>query len=463
MENETRVGVYARISDDRDGQQTATARQLEDCHSFAERRGWTVAEVFEDVDISAFDARARRPGFLRMLEALRHGEIDGVLVWKLDRLTRQQRDLVRVMEACEPHKAFIASVTEPINTADNMGQFVAELLVAQARMESANTSMRQRRKAREQRERGVPPSNGRRCFGYDARYATIIEAEAVLLREARDRVLAGESLRSICQDWEVRGVLTTGGKPWRTQFLRRILMTPTLAAYRELDGTLYPGLWQPIFTIEEHRRLKEFFGLRSGTKRPATVGLLTGYIRCSNCGGRMFSSRREDRARRYICRKTPGTGACGKMSILADPLEAVVAEMLVVAVDEASLRTRLTAKDERDDGLFAAIRTDEEALESLARDYYVERLLSRDEFLAARTALSARLETNRERLAKGTNGKLVGRFAGRPGLLRDAWDGATLEWRRSLLAALVEHFEIRPGKPGRLPFDAERVYPVWKY
>ena len=138
---------------------------MEDCRAFAERNGGEVADVFEDVDISAFSIKAKRPEFLRMPDALRSGELDGVLVWKLDRLTRQQRDLVRVMEACEVHKAFIASVTEPINTADNIGQFVAELLVAQARMESANTSLRQRRKAKEQREHGVPPSNGRRCRG----------------------------------------------------------------------------------------------------------------------------------------------------------------------------------------------------------------------------------------------------------------------------------------------------------
>ncbi len=55
------------------------------------------------------------------------------------------------MEACEANKAFIASVMEPIDTRESYGQFVAELLVAQARMESANSSARQRRKAQEQR------------------------------------------------------------------------------------------------------------------------------------------------------------------------------------------------------------------------------------------------------------------------------------------------------------------------
>src|SRR5438874_392404 len=111
-----RVGLYTRISEDRDGQQTATARQREDCHGFAQRKGWEVAEEFEDVDISAFSTKVRRPEFERMLVSLRTGDIDRLVVWKLDRLTRQQRDLARVVEACEPRKAFVASVTEPIDT-----------------------------------------------------------------------------------------------------------------------------------------------------------------------------------------------------------------------------------------------------------------------------------------------------------------------------------------------------------
>ncbi len=80
--------------------------------------------------MSAFKAAVHRPEFERLLNALRSEEIGGVVVWKLDRLTRQQRDLVRVMEACEAQKAFIASASEPIDTREPHGQFVAELLVA---------------------------------------------------------------------------------------------------------------------------------------------------------------------------------------------------------------------------------------------------------------------------------------------------------------------------------------------
>ena len=253
---QVRIGIYARISEDRDGQQTATARQLEDCRAFAARKGWEVADEFEDIDTSAFKTNVKRPEFVRMLASLRSGEINGVVVWKLDRLSRQQRDFVRVTEACEAHKAFIASVMEPIDTSQSYGQFIAELLVAQARMESANTSARQTRKALEQREQGLPPSNGRRCFGYTRGYTAIVPEEAALLREARDRLYAGESMRGVCFDFQVRGVVSTAGNAWRTQILKRLLLSSTLSGQREHEGRLFQGTWEPIFAPEDTERLR---------------------------------------------------------------------------------------------------------------------------------------------------------------------------------------------------------------
>ena len=159
-----RVGIYARISDDRDGQQTATARQRQDCEAYSKLMRWDVADYFEDVDVSAYSLKARRPEFERMVEALRVGEIDGVVCWKLDRLTSQHRDLARILDLCQSAGTFVASATESLNTRDVSGQMVAEILTSVARQESANTSLRLRRKARELAEQGVPPSNGKRCL-----------------------------------------------------------------------------------------------------------------------------------------------------------------------------------------------------------------------------------------------------------------------------------------------------------
>jgi site-specific DNA recombinase len=461
-----RVGIYARISEDRDGQQTATARQLKDAREFAERKGWIVVDEFEDIDTSAFKTNVKRPEFLRMLDSLRVGEIDGVLVWKLDRLTRQQRDLARVMEACEVHKAFVASVSEPIDTHENYGQFVAELLVAQARMESANTSARQRRKAQEMREEGRPPSVGRRCFGYALDLSMIVPEEAALLRDARDSLLAGESLRGVVQEWNVRGVRTTRGAEWRTQYLSRLLASPTLCAEREHEGLRYPGTWPAIFTPNDTERLRRLFAGHAGAgrKRSPTVNLLSGVLRCGACGEGMYGSRTSDGKRRYVCHKRPGSPACGSLTTMAVPVEEAVAELVFAAVDGEALARALHERTDHDDGLAGLVRDDEAALKLLSMDYYDSHVITRDEFFAAREPLVKRLEANRERLSRRDRGGLLHRFTGSSDVLRNAWTNGNLEFRRAIVGGLLERVELLPAsKKGRSPFDVGRVRPRWRY
>ena len=84
----TRVAVYARSSSDRDGNQTSTDRQVVACRLLAEARCWEESSEYVDVDLSAYKA-VTRPRYEALLAAIRGGEIDGVVVWKLDRLVRR--------------------------------------------------------------------------------------------------------------------------------------------------------------------------------------------------------------------------------------------------------------------------------------------------------------------------------------------------------------------------------------
>ena len=459
-----RIGIYARISEDRDGHQTATARQLDDCRAPVERRGWEVADIFEDVDISAYSLKATRPEFERLLLALRHGDIDGVVIWKLDRLTRQQRDLVRVMEACQAHKAFLASVVEGIDTRETVGQFVAELLVAQARMESANTSIRTTRKAAEMAKQGRPPG-ARRCFGYEKGYGAMVPDEAVLIRDARDRIYAGESLNSIAMEWERREVRTREGNLWRAPHLKGLLMLATLSAQREHEGKLYPGSWPAILSPDDTQRLRAILNRNSGRHvRSARKYLLTGFLRCGLCEQRMSARARDRDSRRYVCATGPGVPNCGKLSSLAEPLEAAVAEMVFAAVDGTALAAALQSKSSDNSDVLALVRGDEAALEELNEDYYVKRLLARDEFMSARATLTRRLEANRAKLSRRDTGHVLGGFLGRSDALREAWAAGSLDWRRSVIGALLDRVVVKPAEQkGRKPFDPGRIVPVWRY
>jgi hypothetical protein len=130
-----------------------------------------------------------------------------------------------------------------------------------------------------------------------------------------------------------------------------------------------------------------------------------------------------------------------------------------------SVRPRLRWRGgEQDDGLGDIIRRHEAKLETLSRDFDAGKLLPREEFMAARTELMKRLEANRAILARRDRRGVVGAFVGASGSLRAAWATGSLEWRRSVVGALLERVEIAPTTvKGRQPFDVGRVKPVWRF
>jgi site-specific DNA recombinase len=125
-----RAAIYARISSDREGDGLAIGRQLDDCERLAVERGWRVIERYVDQDVSAFKSRVR-PAYRQMLTDLRAGLIDGVVVYHLDRLHRQPRELEEFFDVCKAAGIDdLATVTGRINLADPDGQFQARILGA---------------------------------------------------------------------------------------------------------------------------------------------------------------------------------------------------------------------------------------------------------------------------------------------------------------------------------------------
>lgn len=460
-----RAAVYVRISRNPDGTSEAPTRQLEDCRRYVETRGWTLAETFVDDDVSAF-RRVRRPGFDALIAAIKAGEIDAVVCWRMDRLARQTRDLVRLSDVCEAARASIIGVADGVDTSTTAGRFVSELLVAMAKQESANTSLRVKRAQLDAARRGRPKSGGRRLFGYEKGRHAIIEPEAALVREAVERVILGQSLRSIATDWHARGVLTSFGNAWQPPILRRLVMSPAIAGLQEVDGALVRGEWPAIITEAQHRRAYAI--VTDPSRRNTGLGaprsyLLTGIIHCAKCGVRLVGRVGSDGRRRYICTRRPGVDACAGVARIAVNVEDTVKAMLIEATRGVNIARLLVKPAEVDTaGLAEVVRADEEALTALAHDHYVARLIGRAEFISARAALTARLEANRRQLATTTGAGVMAGVLDVGAELEARWDAESLQWRREVVETLVERVTLASAGRGR-PFSPELVAVVWKF
>src|SRR6266550_6989798 len=219
-----RAGIYARISSDREGDNLAISRQLADCEQLAARRGWKVVERYVDSDISAYSGK-RRPEYQRMLEDVDTGVVAAVVVYHADRLHRHPRELEDFIDLCQRKQTKLATVSGDLDLSTHDGQLLARITGAVARKESDDKSRRIRRKHEELAAAGRVSGGGTRPFGYETDKRTLRPDEAEIIRDCATRVLAGDSLRSICKDLNERGIFTVTGKQWSTQTLRRLLMS----------------------------------------------------------------------------------------------------------------------------------------------------------------------------------------------------------------------------------------------
>ncbi|HEV2173868.1 MAG TPA: recombinase family protein, partial [Nitrospira sp.] len=80
------VAIYTRVSREDTEEPQSTRRQERACREFARMRNWDVADVWEDVDVSAYSRDVIRPAYNDLLRIVAGGRVNGVLVWKLDRL-----------------------------------------------------------------------------------------------------------------------------------------------------------------------------------------------------------------------------------------------------------------------------------------------------------------------------------------------------------------------------------------
>lgn len=458
------AAVYVRISEDREGAGLGVKRQEADCRALAAQVGWGIADVYVDNDLSAYSGKPR-PGYRRLLEDLGTGTVDAVLAWHTDRLHRAPAELEEFIRVCDTRGVEVRTVKAgELDLGTASGRMVARILGDVARHESEHKAERIRRKHLELAEAGKVVGGGSRPFGFEPDRRTLRESEAELIREAARRVLSGDSLRGICADWNRRGVVTSTGGPWRQQVLRRLLMSGRIAGWREHRGVLVaPAEWPAIVERETVDRLRARLADPSRrTARPdARRYLLSGgLLRCGLCARPLRARPRVDHVRRYVCPSGPMYGGCGGMAIVAEPLEDLVTERVLDVLDSPVVEAQARRLAEgTTDALVETLGADQRALEQLALDYYRDRLISRDEYLAARGPLERRIESARRRLAESTGDRVLESVRS---IARTRWPEIGFDQRRAILAALIESITIDRGRRGLNRFDPGRVEIRWR-
>ena len=459
------VAVYARISSD-DGQALGVSRQLEDCRKLAASLGWLVGEEYVDNDISAYSGK-HRPEYERMLVDLADGARDAVIVYHVDRLTRRPIELEQFLDVLTAARVrqvrFVAGGDLDIGNGD--GLMVLRMLLAVAANESATKSRRVKRKMEQNATAGLPHGGYRRPFGYAEDKVTIVPAEADAIRTLAERYVAGESLRSLATWLATEGVTTVGGGPWRTPTLRALLASGRIAGLRDHQGqVLGPAVWEPIITEQTRARILARMSEQSRTgRRSPRRYLLSGMLRCGKCEGVLFSSPRQH-SRRYVCLSGPDHGGCGRLTVVAAPVEDLIGRAVLLRLDSPELADALSgraAADEHTAALALALAEDRQQQEELG-GLWAAKKIDTAGWLRARGDLEARIAQAEARLGRLTRSDALCGLVGNGQQLRASWDELNLTRQAAIVRAVLDHAVIGPGVLGARTLDPERVQPVWR-
>ena len=208
-----RCAIYTRVSTDQKLEQDFNSLDAQYDASQAYIRsqahaGWTLLRgKYDDGGFSGGDTD--RPALQRLLEDVRAGKIDVIVVYKVDRLTRSLSDFAKLVELFDKHNVSFVSVTQQFNTTTSMGRLTLNVLLSFAQFEREVTSERIRDKISASKRKGLW-IGGMVPLGYDtkSRKITINEAEAERVRTIFRSYLKLGSLNLLMAELRKRGIVS---------------------------------------------------------------------------------------------------------------------------------------------------------------------------------------------------------------------------------------------------------------
>lgn len=402
------AALLVRISDDRDGEGAGVGRQERDSRTLADRLGWTIGPTFVENDTSAYKRRAttlpdgstglrvHRPQFRALLDAIRLGQVDGLLAYHLDRVARDPRDLEDLIDVVEQTRIPVESVTGSLRLATDADITMARIGVAIANQSSRDASRRIRRKQDELAEAGAYSGGGARRYGYERDGVTVNEAEAEVLRYAARRVLEGVSVNALCKELDEQGHRPVKAERWSSRALSDQLRSGRVAGLRKHRGEIVgDAAWPAILDRDTWEAVQVALeGRRANVTRRALAHWLNDVLICGRCGlGMKFHSQPEDRSRYWCLKSRHRPEGCGRIGIRASGAEAEAERQIVAYLSREDVARRLAevTSHRGAERARADLAADEQQLRDLSR-LWAEKAITLDEYAEARKIIQARID-----------------------------------------------------------------------
>lgn len=339
-----RVALYPRVSGHEQEDNYSIPEQIDRMKKYCESKDWMVYKIYTDSVQSGADMD--RPGLQSMIKDIEDGKIDMVLVHKLDRLSRSQKDTLYLMEdVFDKHNVGFTSMTENFDTSTPHGRFVLGILAVFAQLErdkiTERTTIGKKARAAEGKWHGskwVPIG-----YNYEDGLLQVNEYEKMQILEIADLFLQRTPVRTIATIMTEKGYKHKYGE-WEAKTIRRVLQNPVNLGLIKDGDKLHPGLHDAIIEQEMYDEIQVVMNERKeqyGSNARPHKSLLAGFLFCKHCGGRYARQTNSDGRQYYSCysrnksqKKMIKDPNCKNKNYRAEELDiAVLLELNKLAID----------------------------------------------------------------------------------------------------------------------------------
>ena len=323
--------IYARYSSSSQNEQSIEG-QLRDCYTFAEREGYSILETY--IDRALTGRNDNRPEFQRMITDAKKGQFQYVIVYKLDRFTRNRYDSAVYKHKLKKCGVKVISATE--NISDNPeGVILEAVLEASAEYYSLELSQKIKRGYRESMLKGNY-TGSTAPIGYKLENKKLIvdEEKAHIVKWVFEQYAAGVNKKEIINQLTEKGIYSPKtGKPYGITAFQDALRSKTYIGTLERGDIAVEDACPALIDKETFERVQARLDANrkaGATKKARVEYILYGKLFCGHCGTNMIgdagTSRSGERHHYYSCQKRKNHKQCDKKSEKKDFLEWYVVE-----------------------------------------------------------------------------------------------------------------------------------------
>ena len=365
-----RCAIYTRKSTEEGLEQDFNSlhAQREACEAYIKSQrheGWRlVRTAFDDGGYSG--GNTNRPALQLLLEAVGRNQVDVIVVYKVDRLTRALNDFSKIVDQLDGHGVSFVSVTQQFNTTTSMGRLTLNMLLSFAQFEREVTAERISDKIAASKKKGLwmggPPP-----LGYDNidKKLVINNPEAATVGQLFDLYLELGTVRQLSETAIKLGIVTkrrkqrnekqTGGSSFSRGNLYQLLSNPLYVAMVPHKGNLWPGQHEAIIEQKVWDDVQQMLSGnavdRSSSKNHKAPFLLTGKV-YDETGDLLYQSQADKNGRRYryyVSRRLMHEARCnnGGWRVPAKTLESIVVSTMKELLSDTSRFMDMLQMDQR--------------------------------------------------------------------------------------------------------------------